>query len=132
MGSLSAKTIGRMTSIFEYLKNMEVRVKNRLMRKGRSNLAYLSVFPQSVFCGNAGIDLIVEILAGLQQLLENLFELFTIPWKTLWVYHITTKVYFIFYKYLNILTSNSIYRTTGKTVYRVSGKCNYRTTGKST
>lgn len=119
-----------MTSIFEYLKNMPVSVKNRLMRKEKLYPDYLFVFPQSVFGGNAGIDLIVEILTGLQQLLENLFELFTIPWKTLRVYHIKTKLYFI--KYLNILTSNSIYRTTGKTVYRVSSKSNYRRTGKST
>lgn len=111
---------------------MAAKGQKKLIRKGRSTSAYLFVFPQSFFCGNAGIDLIVEILSGLQQLLENLFELFTITWKTLRVYHISTKTYFIFNKYLNILTSNSIYRTTGKTVYRGSSKSNYRGTGKST
>ena len=90
------------------------------------NLYLFSTLPPPFFCGNARIAVIVEILPGLQQLLENLSELFTIPWKTLRVSHITTKSSLI------LMTGISIYRRTRISVYRTSGKTPYQNTGIST
>ena len=99
-----------------------VKIKEREM----SNPDLFSTFSLAMFCGNARIAVIVEILSGLQQLLENLSELFTIFWKTLRVSHITTK------SFLVLMTGISVYRMTGISVYRGRCKTPYRNTCIST
>jgi len=105
---------------------------SKIKEREMSNPDLFSTFSLPMFCGNARIAVIVEILSGLQQLLENLYELFTIPWKTLQVSHITTKSYFISNKYGNLLTCISVYRRTCISAYRSRCKTPYRNTCIST
>ena len=65
--------------------------------------SHFSTFPQPLFCGNARIAAIVEILSGLPQLLEKLFEFFTILWKSLRLSHIHTKhIIFLYIKFVKV------------------------------
>ena len=99
-----------------------VKIKEREM----SNPDLFSTFSLPLFCGNDRIAVIVEILSGLQQLLENLSEIFTILCKTLRVSHITTKPFLI------LMSGISVYRRTGISVYRGRCKTPYRNTCIST
>jgi len=111
-----------MRKVFDYPKRSTVRSRNQSVRDWVSTFAWFSTFQQAPFCGNAGIAIIVEILAGFQQLFEKLCEFFTIPWKTLRVYHISTKPFIFINKYISLLICISVYRRNGKYPYRSTGK----------